>query len=102
MSHTEQHHGHGHHGPGPDDDVDPAQFYRQEYWDERYGGEPVWSGNPNSLLVRYASGLSPGTALDVGSGEGGDVIWLARQGWLVTGADISPVALRRSAEAAAT
>ena len=101
MSHTEQHHGHGHHGPGPDDDVDPAQFYRQEYWDERYGGEPVWSGNPNSLLVRYASELSPGTALDVGSGKGGDVIWLARQGWLVTGADISPVALRRSAEAAA-
>ena len=29
------------------------------------------------------------------------MIWLARQGWQVTGADISPVALRRSAEAAA-
>ena len=82
------------------DDVDPAQFYRQEYWDERYGGEPVWSGNPNTLLVRYVSGLTPGTALDVGSGEGGDAIWLARQGWQVTAADISPVALRRSAAAA--
>jgi SAM-dependent methyltransferase len=96
MSDTEQRPGHG-----PHDDADPAQFFTQEYWDERYSGEPVWSGNPNPLLVRYASGLTPGTALDVGSGEGGDVIWLATQGWTVTGADISPVVLRRSAEAAA-
>jgi 2-polyprenyl-3-methyl-5-hydroxy-6-metoxy-1,4-benzoquinol methylase len=35
----------------------------------------------------------------VGSGEGGDVLWLAARGWTVTGADISEVALRRSAEA---
>jgi SAM-dependent methyltransferase len=102
MSATEQgddgHHGHGHHG---DDDVDPAQFYRQDYWDDRYGGDRIWSGNPNPLLVEYASALTPGTALDAGSGEGGDVIWLAAQGWQVTGADISPVALRRSAEIAA-
>ena len=103
MSDTgQQHHGHQHqHGHAADDTVDPAQFYRQEYWDERYGNERVWSGNPNPLLVRYASELSPGTALDMGSGEGADVIWLARQGWRVTGADISPVALGRSAEAAA-
>jgi SAM-dependent methyltransferase len=101
MSDTEQQHGHGDgHQHGHGDEVDPAQFYRQEYWDERYGGEPVWSGNPNPLLVHYVSALTPGTALDVGSGEGGDVIWLARRGWQVTGADISPVALRRSAEAA--
>ena len=98
----QQHHGHQHHGhqPGPGQEVDPAQFYRQEYWDERYGGEQVWSGNPNTLLVHYASALTPGTALDVGSGEGGDVIWLARRGWRVTGADISPVGLRRAAVAA--
>jgi SAM-dependent methyltransferase len=96
MSDTEQRPGHG-----PHDDTDPSRLFSQEYWDERYSGAPVWSGNPNSLLVRYASELTPGTALDVGSGEGGDVIWLATQGWTVTGADISPVVLRRSAEAAA-
>jgi SAM-dependent methyltransferase len=45
--------------------------------------------------------LAPGTALDVGSGEGADVIWLATQGWNATGADISPIALRRAAELAA-
>jgi len=80
--------------------MDPARLLSQEFWDERYGGEPVWSGNPNPLLVRYAADLPPGAALDVGSGEGADVMWLASRGWTVTGADISPVALRRSAELA--
>jgi SAM-dependent methyltransferase len=96
-------HGHGPgYGPPPaGPDVDPQQLFTQEYWDDRYSGQPVWSGDPNPLLVRYAAGLTPGTALDIGSGEGADVIWLATQGWHVTGADISPVALRRSAGLAA-
>ncbi len=96
-------HGHGPgYGPPPiGPDVDPEQFFTQEYWDDRYSGQPIWSGNPNPLLVRYASELAPGTALDIGSGEGADVIWLAAQGWNVTGADISPVALHRAAELAA-
>ncbi len=98
---TGQAHGHGHgHGHRPDDGVDPAQFFSQAYWEERYSGERVWSGNPNPLLVHYAADLPPGTALDVGSGEGADVLWLAEHGWTVTGADISEVALRRSAELA--
>lgn len=79
---------------------DPAVFLTQEFWDERYGDKPIWSGNPNAALVHYVADLPPGTALDVGSGEGGDALWLAARGWTVTGADISPVALRRSAEAA--
>ena len=92
-------HGHGHaHGHGVDDGVDQAQLLRQEYWDERYGGEQIWSGNPNPLLVRYVAELPSGTALDVGSGEGADVVWLAKHGWTVTGMDVSEVALRRSAE----
>lgn len=94
---SEETHGHGH---SHDDVGDGTQFFSQEYWDERYGREQVWSGNPNPLLVRYAADLPPGTALDVGSGEGADVLWLATRGWTVTAADISEVALRRSAELA--
>jgi SAM-dependent methyltransferase len=81
-------------------DVDPALWFTEEFWDERYSGDPVWSGNPNPLLVRYATGLVPGIALDLGCGEGADAIWLAAQGWAVTAADISTVALRRSADLA--
>jgi 2-polyprenyl-3-methyl-5-hydroxy-6-metoxy-1,4-benzoquinol methylase len=67
-------------------------------WDDRYSGEEkVWSGDPNPQLVTEASALTPGTALDVGCGEGGDVIWLAAHGWRVTGADFSAAGLARAA-----
>ena len=64
-------------------------------WDERYRGRgsEVWSGRPNGVLLAEISGLVPGRALDVGCGEGADAIWLAQQGWQVTGVDISQVAL---------
>jgi len=57
----------------------------------------VWSGNPNPQLVAEVSAMTPGRALDIGSGEGADAIWLAQQGWQVTGLDFSQVALDRSA-----
>lgn len=70
----------------------------EEYWDERYGGtERIWSGRPNVALVREVTGLAPGTALDLGCGEGGDAIWLAGQGWRVVGTDVSRRALERAA-----
>src|SRR5690606_33256030 len=64
-------------------------------WDHRYGGEQMWSGNPNGSLVAEATDLAPGRALDVGAGEGGDAIWLAEQGWRVTASDVSQRALAR-------
>lgn len=70
-------------------------------WDHRYGGDQLWSGNPNGTLVDQARGLTPGRALDVGAGEGGDAIWLAEQGWQVTASDISGRALDRVAAEAA-
>jgi len=70
----------------------------QEFWDERYRShDALWSGKPNGHLVRETFGLSPGTALDVGCGEGADAIWLAERGWQVTALDLSTVALKRAA-----
>lgn len=70
-------------------------------WNERYSErEQRWSGEPNGALVAEVAGLSAGSALDVGCGEGADAIWLARQGWLVTGLDISTVAIERAQRAA--
>ncbi|MDH2426099.1 class I SAM-dependent methyltransferase [Sphaerisporangium sp. TRM90804] len=74
----------------------------QEFWDTRYAeNDRVWSGDANLILVREAAGLAPGTALDLGCGEGADALWLARRGWRVTAVDISGVALAKAAEKAA-
>ncbi|MGY1836861.1 class I SAM-dependent methyltransferase [Blastococcus sp. SYSU DS0510] len=73
----------------------------RETYDELYRSAPaVWSGRPNRQLVVEAAGLPAGTALDAGSGEGGDALWLAERGWRVTAVDFSPVALQRGAAAA--
>ena len=74
----------------------------RESYDELYRSAPaLWSGRPNHQLVVEASGLPPGTALDAGSGEGGDALWLAHRGWRVTAVDFSTVALERAAAGAA-
>jgi 2-polyprenyl-3-methyl-5-hydroxy-6-metoxy-1,4-benzoquinol methylase len=75
-----------------------AEMFEPPSWDKRYSGEAkIWSGNPNPQLMAEISNLAPGTALDVGCGEGGDAIWLARRGWRVTGADFSANGLARAA-----
>ncbi|MFE6398213.1 class I SAM-dependent methyltransferase [Streptomyces alboflavus] len=81
---------------------DDEPYGTVQHWDEMYRGrEQVFSGDPNGVLVAETGGLPPGQALDVGCGEGADARWLARRGWQVTAVDISEVALRRAAAAAA-
>jgi 2-polyprenyl-3-methyl-5-hydroxy-6-metoxy-1,4-benzoquinol methylase len=86
------------HAHGHQSEDEAAAMFEPPSWDERYSGpEKVWSGQPNPQLVAEVTKLTPGTALDVGCGEGGDVIWLAQQGWKVTGADFSANGLARAA-----
>ncbi|MFG1998940.1 class I SAM-dependent methyltransferase [Spirillospora sp. NPDC048911] len=78
-------------------------MFDETYWEERYSShEHVWSGRPNAQLVAEVSGMSPGTALDVGCGEGADAVWLAERGWKVTAVDFSKTALERGAANDAT
>jgi SAM-dependent methyltransferase len=71
------------------------------FWDGLYGErDQVWSGEPNAMLVHEVEALAPGSALELGCGEGGDAIWLATRGWRVTAVDVSQVALDRAARAA--
>ncbi|ROS42401.1 SAM-dependent methyltransferase [Amycolatopsis thermoflava] len=79
-----------------------SEEYGEEFWEERYRSHTaVWSGRPNPQLVAEAGGLPPGTALDIGAGEGADSCWLAERGWRVTALDLSETALRRGSEHAA-
>jgi SAM-dependent methyltransferase len=65
-----------------------------EYWENRYRENGrSWSGKVNAALEREVTGLAPGTALDLGCGEGGDALWLAHNGWAVTAVDIAPSAV---------
>ncbi|WP_316525823.1 class I SAM-dependent methyltransferase [Kitasatospora brasiliensis] len=66
-------------------------------WDDRYAAsELVWGVEPNRWVVREMAGHTPGHALDLAAGEGRNAIWLAAQGWEVTGLDFSAVALERA------
>ncbi|WP_432492499.1 class I SAM-dependent methyltransferase [Kineococcus gypseus] len=80
---------------------DPDAPDARELWEGMYSAGERWSGRPNAALVRAVEHLAPGTALDLGCGEGGDVVWLASRGWSATGADVSPTALARAARHAA-
>lgn len=66
--------------------------------DARYSSaQQVWSGNPNQALVAYLDGVAVrGTALDIGCGEGADLVWLSQQGWDVTGIDFAATAVDRA------
>lgn len=79
------------------------EYWEQHWQQDRTGGPGSMGGNPpNPSLIREASGLVPGTALDAGCGAGAEAIWLASHGWRVTAADISTEALARAADRAAT
>ena len=54
---------------------------------------PAFNVQPNAFLVRMIKGVRPGTALDVGMGQGRNAIYLAQQGWAVTGFDPAEKAL---------
>jgi len=55
-------------------------------------GDPEKDGftsTPSVFMKESTKDLKPGTALDVGAGQGRNSVWLAQQGWDVTAIDIS-------------
>jgi 2-polyprenyl-3-methyl-5-hydroxy-6-metoxy-1,4-benzoquinol methylase len=67
------------------------------YWDKVYAsGTPIFSQQPTELLVAAVKDRTPGKALDIGMGQGRNAIFLARQGWNVTGFDPSEEGVRQA------
>jgi len=78
----------------------------QSRWNDRYeSGDVPWdTGYPSTELIRTIKeeGIPPGRALELGCGTGTNSIWLAQQGFDVTGVDISPLALEQARHKAAS
>jgi SAM-dependent methyltransferase len=73
-----------------------------ERWNQILTAEkPRFNTKPNAFLVEVVKGRKPGTALDVGMGQGRNSIWLAQQGWDVTGFDPAEKAVALARETAA-
>lgn len=67
----------------------PARSADADRWN-RILSDPsstFFNRQPNEFLTRVAAMLPKGRALDVGMGQGRNAVWLATQGWQVTGFD---------------
>lgn len=65
------------------------------FWSKIFGGDkPIFTEQPNALLIDAIQGRKPGRALDFGMGQGRNAVFLAQQGWDVTGFDPSEEAVR--------
>ncbi len=74
----------------------------QAAWDQRYSGpDLVWGAGPNRFVTAEVTALPAGRAVDLGTGEGRNAIWLAERGWQVTAVDFSVAGLARAARLAA-
>lgn len=82
-------------------DVDASEFWEDRYRTGRGTHGRMWSGRVNATVEAQVADLSPGTALELGSGEGADALWLAEHGWTVRALDISSAALDVAAREAA-
>jgi SAM-dependent methyltransferase len=60
-------------------------------------GDPPTDGfasTPSAIVIQAVKGVSPGAALDGGMGQGRNAVYLATQGWAVTGFDVSGQAVQ--------
>ena len=69
-------------------------------WNESYreGNMPWDTGHPSSELQRVIREhkIQPCRALEIGCGTGTNSLWLAQQGFSVTGVDVAPLAIEQA------
>lgn len=64
-------------------------------WNERFEDRPNTPEEPEPFVATRTSMFAPGAVLDLACGDGATALYLAEQGYEVTGVDISDVALER-------
>ena len=70
----------------------------RRFYDAIYRRGAPWEGPARTELVDLVTEgrLTPGRAVDLGCGSGANAVFLAQQGFEVTGVDFSPVALTKA------
>ena len=75
----------------------------REQWNSIYGAADFpYKTDHNAFLAFVVKGRTAGSALDIGMGRGRNALYLASQGWQVTGVDISDEGLKLAAAEART
>ena len=67
-----------------------------EFWDDLWATMEHTFADHDELLAQYTQDLTPGRALDLGCGSGGNAVWLAGRGWQLTAVDFSAVAIEKA------
>jgi predicted O-methyltransferase YrrM len=67
----------------------------------RTPGQTRFTQEPNAFLVSRSKEMRPGKALDVAMGQGRNAVYLATQGWDVTGFDVAEEGMKVAQENAA-
>jgi len=74
--------------------VDPRD---RDFWNGKFSDpKTAFNRSPNQLLVDAIRDRKPGLAVDLGMGEGRNAVYLAQQGWQITGVDMSDVAVAQA------
>ena len=72
----------------------------EQVWNELFDRRQKLEYQHNKFLETAVKGRQPGKALDIGMGQGRNSIFLAAQGWDVTGFDIAEVGVKLAREEA--
>ena len=72
-----------------------------EFWNDTWADIEDCGSGSDEILIAQVEGLTPGRALEVGCGTGGNAVWLAKHGWEVTALDYSAVAVEKGRRTAA-
>jgi len=79
-----------------------AQTADKDYWNKIFADPKTqFNRQANKFLIDAIRDRKPGSAIDLGMGEGRNALLLAQSGWRVTGVDLSNVAVERAKKRAA-
>jgi tellurite methyltransferase len=82
-------------------EAESGDVHERERWNARYAARPpAQVATPHAFLRQHLAQVPRGRVLDLAMGEGHNAVFLAQQGFSVTGIDISDIAVERAQQLA--